>query len=45
MRKQNDLKKKPLALDTITIREIQSDRMSLIGGARPAATSSGYVCC
>jgi hypothetical protein len=45
MRKQNDLKKKPLALDTTTIREISSDRLVVANGARAGATSSGYLCC
>jgi hypothetical protein len=45
MRKKNDLHKKPLALDKQTIREITSDRMTLVNGARAAATGSDHLCC
>jgi hypothetical protein len=47
MRKQNDLKKKQLNLDTITIREITSDRYGqIVGGRAPTTwTASCMGCC
>jgi hypothetical protein len=47
MRKQNDLKKKQLNLDTITIREITSDRWNQVAGGRAPTTytQSCMGCC
>jgi hypothetical protein len=45
MRKKNVLDKKPLSLDKTTVREITSSQVTIVIGARYAATSSGYLCC